>query len=409
MDTPDKEKLLETVRALRQEASEKLVGNRHDLAIQKLDDIIAVVEKQDMSPEEITAVSSVLDGNIEAAPSSESVEAVVENSQEVPAQESDNIIFEEGPAEAVSLPEIAATEQVVVDGNENIVDLASPEIEVQAVPEIPVELAQVSDEVMLESAPEVIFEEPSGSSLGTIAAVGAGALAAGALAKNLVGEAMIGNASEVELIDVPEGNIVPPDVGLAAIETPEVAMPGLDVVPHAPPVELVELTDVPDVLDVLGDEGLPVAAPELEFAQEAVIIETDPLDVLELDTEPFVPDVPTEEVWQEGEVVVPEIEVAAGVPEMVGAAVPVVDASPQISDILPDIDPAKAALVAAGAAATAAAVSAEQSNTEIAAAPEVTDSRGLAGSNIQQHPSYGGERGNWFVRFFNTLRGKDYL
>ena len=399
MDTPEKEKLLETVRALRQEASEKLTGNRHDLAIQKLDDIITVVEKQDMSPAEITAVSSVLVGNIEAAPSAEQVDAVVENAQEVPAQEGDNIVFEEGRAEAVSLPEIAATEQVVVDGNENIVGLGTAEIETSIIPEIPIDLEPVSEEVIFESAPEVMLEEPSRSGFVTVAAVGAGALAAGALAKNLVGEAME-TVNEVELIDVPEGNFVAPDAGLTALEIPEITAPGLDVVAGVPPVELVEVTDVHEIA------GQPVAVPELEIELEPVIIEADPLDVLELDAEPVYLDIPAEEVLQEIEIATPdlgEIETTAGVPAIADGIVPVADAGSQISDILPDIDPAKAALVAAGAAATVAAVSVGRSDAEVEA-PRV-----LTGSTIKHHASYGGGRGNWFVRFFNTLRGKDYI
>ena len=77
MDTPEKEKLLETVRALRKEATEKLSGHRHDQAITRLDEILEVVEKQDMSTAEISAVSNVLVVKVGDAPSQEPVEALV--------------------------------------------------------------------------------------------------------------------------------------------------------------------------------------------------------------------------------------------------------------------------------------------------------------------------------------------
>ena len=63
MDTPEKDNFLDTIRELRKEADEKLTGNRHYLAIQKLDEIAEAVQQRDMSSAELGAVSEVLRGD----------------------------------------------------------------------------------------------------------------------------------------------------------------------------------------------------------------------------------------------------------------------------------------------------------------------------------------------------------
>ena len=404
METPEKEKLLETVRALRKEATEKLTGNRHDQAIQRLDDILEVVEKQDMSSAEISAVSNVLVGKVGDAPSAEPVEALVEMVSEAPDKGSADIVFEEGQVGAVSVPEVAVGESVVLDGDEVIVDQGTPEIDVVAVPEVAAESATASE------VPETVVEEPSGTDMGTVAAlgaVGAGALVAGAIAKNLVGETAE-TAPEAELAD---GGAEVPLVDLAEAQTTEVATPEVVEEAAALPAELVEVTDVLEV------EAPGVAVPDLEVAPEVAAIKIESLEPVEvLDMEQVSEaDLPAEGSLQEVEIAasasaLPEVESVIVVePEIAEIAehIPDVEASPQITDIAPDIDPAKAAIVAAGAAATVAAVSGGV--VGVGAVSGEAAPRVLTGSSLKRHPSYGGGRGNWFVRFINTLRGKDYI
>ncbi len=430
METPEKEKLLETVRALRKEATEKLTGSRHDQAVQRLDDILEVVEKQDMSPAEISAVSNVLVGKVEDTPSAEPVEALVEVVSEAPAQGSDDIVFEEGEGGSASVPEVAAGETVLSEGNEVIVDQGAPEIDVAALPEVVVEPVVVSDELVQEVAEEpVIEEEPSGTDMGTVAAVGAGAIVAGAIAKNLVAEAAeaVPEVELIDLVELHEGAVEAPAIEIAEVTVPEVAAPeivsGLEVEAAAPPVELVEITDVLEV------EASGVAVPGLELAPEVGAIEIeslDPVEVLEMEQASKVDlaalevDIPAEDNLQEVEIAVPavpEIEMVevVAVPEITEAPahIPVVEveASPPITDIVPDIDPAKVAIAAAAAAVTVAAVSDKVADVSAAPAPALGGAAPtvLTGSNLKRHPSYGGGRGNWVVRFINTLRGKDYI
>ncbi len=443
MDTPEKETLLETVRALRKEATEKLTGDRHDQAIQRLDEILEVVEKQDMSPAEISAVSNVLVGSIDTAPSAEPVDALVEHAAEVPDEASGDIVFEKNEDVPAPDVDIAGRETVLSDTDEVLVDLGTPEVDVAVadVPEVSAEPLAKVDEQVVEIVPEIADKEPSETGLGTIAALGAGALAAGALATNLVGDkneaASEGGAvespeviAETPAIEIPEveaPEMVLPEVAAPEVEVPEVALPEV-VAEAAPPAELVEITDVLDV------DAAAIAAPELDVASEvpaatevgAIEIETlDLAEALQVEQVPEV-ELPAEESLQEVEIAapvlpqvdlvdvavpaIPEIEPVeiAAAPEVVPVAV--VEDSPQMPELIPDIDLSKAAVVAAGAAvATVAGVSAAQNTENVEAAPAIAAPKVHTGSSLKHHPSYGGGRGNWFVRFINTLRGKDYI
>ncbi len=114
MDTPEKQKFLETVRGLRKEAEEKLTGNRHYLAIQKLDEIAEAVENRAMSPEEMGAIRGVLSGETEAADTIEAGDVPQEaqdsgNEAAQPAQTADVTVAAAAVA-AVGVAAVSATE-----------------------------------------------------------------------------------------------------------------------------------------------------------------------------------------------------------------------------------------------------------------------------------------------------------
>ena len=46
---------------------------------------------------------------------------------------------------------------------------------------------------------------------------------------------------------------------------------------------------------------------------------------------------------------------------------------------------------------------------EETAAAQPTQTKVLKGEDIKFHPDYGGERGGFIKRFFNAMRGKDYI
>ncbi|MCP4936705.1 MAG: hypothetical protein GY927_21505 [bacterium] len=425
MDTPEKDNFLDTIRELRKEADEKLIGNRHYMAIQKLDEIAEAVQERDMSSAELSAVSEVLRGDGGEAPVAATKEPV---------------------AQALDTQNINPNAQQVLPNWWKDREVGCVEGELEAVqPAIESEIETVS-----ESAPESVVEnvEESGLDL-TSVATGAAVtgVAAAMVADQLSSEtAETGEiAEEIELIEIPEVEIEPVDAALPAINI-EAIEPEIDLSDVAE-VEMSEVVleaapkiEEPDIETIAVPEIEPVV--EIAEVSEAVEIAAIP-EVAPEPVELVVEEIPEAviEVVPE-ETVIPEVEIAA-IPD-----IPAPDESAQIADLLSDVDVDTQAVVAAGAAAAAIGTAGivmqdeetapqevklvEQPSDEIGEAhekqsfpsvPEASEhvetqpemaaaipaATILNGDSISQHHTYGGNRGGILKRFFNSLRGKDYI
>ena len=417
METPEKDNFLETIRELRKEADEKLTGNRHYLAIQKLDEIAEAVQQRDMSSEELGAVSNVLRGD-----AGEAADWVEE--EPVSADESVDLTAPAvGVAAAAVAVDAAANDEPVV---EEVLEQKTAESgEEQDLPnwwkdkeggDAPTEpdISQSDAEPEIEMVTESV-EESSLDLTSVAAGVAVSGVAAAGIADQLSSETVeIGEiAEEIELIEVPEVEIDTPDVELPAINI-EAIEPEVEIGEVMPEVEPeVELPEIETIAE-------PEIVPEIEIAE---VVETPEVAALpEIAVEPA--GLVVEQVALD-EVVMPNIEMAE---------IPVENDSAQIADLLFDVDGETQAAVAAGAAAVAIGVagvalqdepaqavapeklsfpSVPETSEYVEIAPEVASAvpaaKILNGDNIGQHPTYGGNRGGILKRFANSLRGKDYI
>ncbi len=431
MDTPEKANFLETIRELRKEADEKLTGNRHYLAIQKLDEIAEAVQQRDMSSEELSAVSEVLRGDVGEAPATvvnepasadEQIDVVVPAVGIAGAAGAalavDAVTTDTPNAEALDPQNITSDDEQSIPnwwkdkeggGADDELETAEPVIE----PEI---------EIVSEGAPESVVENAEESALDltsvvTGAAVSgvAAAVVAGQLSSETVETGEI--AEEIELIEVPEVEIEAGDVALPAINV-EAIEPQIDVLEEEiadVAVEAAPVIEVPDIEAI----AVPEIEPEVEIAEvpEATEIEVIP-EIAADPVEVGIEDVPEAviEVVPEA-IVMPEIEIAA-IPD-----IPVADESAQIAGLLSDVDVDTQAVVAAGAAAAAVGAAGIALHDDEPSVPEVSEqveiqpeqpagvpaATILNGENISRHPTYGGNRGGILKRFVNALRGKDFI
>lgn len=499
MDTPEKEKFLDTVRGLRKEAEQKLTGNRHYLAIQKLDEIAESVESRAMSSEEMGAISGVLRGEHEAAIEAASeVEPEVDQaaapevdptpaeegvSEEAPAVEAVDVALAGAGAGVVAAGVIAASdeaeavtdsilvEEIVADDlsspSEEIIEaevavdepISEPTGEVNILPNWwkkqdnvgvePQVIEEVAAEVVVPPALEEVAEPDTDGGLdfasiaaGTVAVAVAGA-AVSQLATSGDETKEVETPDVADVPDVPEVELDMPEVEL---ETPEVDMPSIDIPVSEAVVGEIELEKTPVVLEE------PEIAPEIQDSALVPEIEIQTSETADLSVEDLGLGVPTGDVMETAiadpapvelevaeEISVPDIEISD--PE------PIAPVEEEVVEVVSDeVDQGTSAIaVAAGAAAVAAAVAAAGSSDETSEqvvevaepepavepetpeklslpdnAPEATvveevtapiEPKGklLDGTTIAHHPSYGGSRGGVMKRFFNSLRGKDYI
>ena len=418
MDTPEKENFLETIRDLRKEAEEKLTGNRHYLAIQKLDEIAEAVEQRTLSSEELGAVSEVLRGEHGELPAAEEV---------VPETATTQTADLVAPAAAALAATTAASVSEDLDSDEPILEGPVADLdagaldEENALPNWWKDGEEGANPAESELSVEPVVETVDESSL-DLASMAAGSAVAGAAAAAVVDQ-FSPEAPEVE--------------GIAEVsEIPEAVEP----VEIAAVAEEIELVEVPEVeLETVNAE-LPVINVEaVEPDLEMPVIEVEAAPELEENVQLVAPemDIATGDVIEEpavgfatDEIVVEE----AHVPDIVLATPAEPDASAQIADLLSDAD---TQAIAAGAAAAAIGVAGitmiDEPEVEVVehvdieqAAPQetpeklsfpdvplqaeaVSEAKILTGDNIERHPTYGGNRGGILKRFANSLRGKDYI
>ncbi len=452
MDTPDKDNFLETIRELRKEADEKLTGNRHYLAIQKLDEIAEAVQQRDMSSAELGAVSEVLRGDASEAPVTVTHEPVGGGGEKIdlvaPAVGvagvaaagvvAGTVISEEPVTEAPDPQKITPDDNQTLPNWWRDKDGGGADGELEAAQPDPEPVIETVAESVPESAPESIMEnvEESGLDFTNVVAGAAVSGVAAAVVADQLSSDSVEIVEEIELIDVPEVEIEAVDGNLSAID-----IEAIEAEIDLPDVGEVELPEVPEeVLEVAPAIEVPEIEQEVEIAEvpEPIEIEAIP-EIAPEPVELLVEEVP-EPVPEE--IAMPEVEIAA-IP-----AVPVPDASAQIADLLSDVDVDTQAVVAAGAAAAAigaAGIVMEEEPTEPEAVEQLTKPSGevveapenlsfpsvpntseqvevqpelvtavpaaaiLNGDNISRHPTYGGSRGGILKRFVNSLRGKDYI
>ncbi len=449
MDTPEKDNFLETIRELKKEADEKLTGNRHYLAIQRLDEIAEAVQQRDMSSAELGAVSEVLRGDINEAPVSVTHEPDADGDEKIdlvaPALGVAGIAAVGVVADAV-IPEEPVTDaldpqNITPDDNQTLpnwwkdkdgggADGESMAAQADIEPEI-----EIVPESVSESVPQSNMEnvEESGLDLTSVAAGAAVSGVAAAMVTDQLSSDTVEIVEEIELIDIPEVEIEADDGDLSAIDI-EAIEPEIDL----PDVGEIEIPE--EVLEVAPVIEVPEIEPEVEIVEVPESIEIEAIPEIELEpVELLVEEVPE---MAPAEIAMPEVEIAA-IP-----AVPVPDASAQIANLLSDVNVDTQAVVAAGAAAAAigaAGIVMKEEPTEpeavehltkpseeVVEAPEklsfpsvpntneqveveaelvtaLPAAAILNGDNISRHPTYGGSRGGILKRFVNSLRGKDYI
>ncbi len=413
MDTPEKSNFLETIRELRREADEKLMGNRHYLAIQKLDEIAEAVQQREMSSEELGAVSEVLRGDVGEAslnieqplePQSSPVVDIAAAGAGVAAATmaagavgslSEPPVADEPVAQVVeqAAPD-TGKEQVLPNwwkekgGEEALADLdaSPPAIEPEPViaPESAIEpepVIEIIADNIEETSQEGSFDPTSVAAGAAVAGVAAG-LVASQLSSETVETA--GIAEEIELIEVPEVEIEAADVELPVINIETIE--AQSVLPEVAP-EIMPEIELPDIAAIAAPQIEPeveIAVPQIELPDVEVIaapqIEPDvelagvpeAVEVVAL-PEVVLPEVALPEVAPPEphglvvenvarEIVIPEVALA-DIPDM-----PAPEASAQIADLLSDVDVDTSAAVAAGAAI--ATVGAAVAMRDEPAAPE---------------------------------------
>ncbi len=491
MDTPEKMKILETVRELKREAEEKLTGNRHYLAIQKLDEIAEAIEKRNLSEQDLGTIGGVLDGNkategkavqepvpaqetgpdetsqtnetvipevtlagtaaagLAAASQTEVVstptataevvsDQAVEQSEisRVPADTTGNDILPnwwktdrqaassvDAPVENAGQGEVAASQETGAETPETAETAVEEEhiLRVSEAATAPVSQAKAQQE----TPPETEADQPATVDLSTIAA-GAAAVTAGVAATGIAA-----GQSEDEVVEVTKAP------SAEAVATGE----ELSAVPEAGKIELIEepaeIVEVVETQTIVREEVVLVEpdAPDPQAVVEETVVEETVVtpEISPAAVEEVAPQAVTEEVVPP--VIVEEDVVVETVSEELA---PVEEAAPVEND-QPD-GSMQVAAVAAGAAAATVAVASSVSDAALDQVPEtaapqpVVDAPGapeklsfpevpaeeaapatepkariLDASDINSHPDYSGNRGGFIKRFFNALKGKDYI